>query len=321
MTNNILLHENQLAESGTSVATYDYAYYIREFLNINPIIAAPITGRNISIEKFQKEFEVIEYENTVDIQKLIDDRNIENFYAIKFGLIDNLIFKNCRNLIHAVFFCHFSQYHGDVYAFVSEYMSLHKDNKIPFVPHMINLPFVDFDVRELLGIPKDFVVIGRYGSIDTFNIPFVIESIVETLEKRSNIYFIFANTPNFYNHERCVYLPAIIDLKEKVKFINTCDAMLHARDYGETFGLAVLEFASKNKQIISYDNEDLQNNHPLGGRNHFIYLKDNCHKYKNKNELKIILENIDKKNPFDTNYLNLEFSPKKVISKFKEVFL
>ena len=41
-----------------------------------------------------------------------------------------------------------------------------------------------------------------------------------------------------------------MDLNYKVKFINTCDAMIHARAMGETFGLAVAEFSKKNKPVI-----------------------------------------------------------------------
>lgn len=314
----MIFHEDRLSQTGTSVALYDYAYFCRKYLNINPIIVSPKEEKHLALDKFKKEFDVFLYDSVQDIQKLIDNKNINNFYSIKFGVYDDLVFKNCRNLAHAVFFCHFCHYHGDVYAFVSEYMSIFKDTKIPFVPHMINLPECNEDLRSELNIPKDALVLGRYGSYDTFNIDFVKEVVAE---ESSKIYFIFANTEKFYDHPNIIYLPPIIDLYNKVKFINTCNAMLHARDYGETFGLSVLEFACKNKQIISYDNEVFQNEHPLGGRNHFMFLGNNCHKYKNKNDLKNIINNLNKNSPFDTNYLNEKFSPKNVINKFKDVFL
>lgn len=317
----IIFHENRLGESGTTVAMYDYAYYYREYFNINPIIVVPKRDDNCCLHKFNKEFEVIEYDNISLVQKLIDKKNVKYFYSIKFGIKDEILFKNCINLIHAVFFCHPWHRHGEVYAFVSEYLSKYKNPEIPYVPHMINLPDHFDDLREKLSIPKDVVVIGRYGSVDTFNIDFVKETIKEIIEKRKDIYFLFANTPEFISHPRVIYLPKIIDLYEKVKFINSCDAMIHARDYGETFGLAILEFACKNKQIISYDNEEFQSSHMLGGRNHFLYLKDNCFKYKDQKDLYNIFENISKNNPFDTLYLNQEYGPRNVMNKFKEVFL
>ena len=43
----------------------------------------------------------------------------------------------------------------------------------------------------------------------------------------------------------------IIDLNKKVEFISSCDAMIHARQMGETFGAAVSEFSIKNKPVIT----------------------------------------------------------------------
>lgn len=320
---NIIFHSNSLNERGTSVALYDYSFYSRKYLNLNPIILYDLNFESDekSIENFKKEFEVIGYNNFFEVQKIIDKRNIDYFYAIKYGNIDGIEVKNCKNLIHSVFCSDLNQIHGDRYAVVSEWMAQKTNYQIPFVPHILNLPSHDNHYREFLNIPKEDVVIGRYGSKETFNIDFAIESIVKILEKRNDIWFLFLNTERKIYHKRCLYFDTIIDLNEKVKFINTCDAMLHARDYGETFGLSVLEFASKNKQIITYDNEEMQNNHVLGGRNHFMFLKNNCFKYQDEISLQNILLNINKNNPFNTDYLNREFSPQSVISKFDEVFI
>jgi|688.fasta_scaffold19529_7 glycosyltransferase involved in cell wall biosynthesis len=317
----MIFHENELNERGTSVALYDYAYYCREFLNIKPLIVVPKSQKNLSIDKFKSQFEVIEYCEKKEIQNIIDSRNIENFYAIKFGLKDGIVFDNCRNLIHAVFYTSSDNYHGDVYAYVSKYMNLYKNNNIPYVPHMINLPEHKRNLRDELSIPKNAIVVGRHGGYDTFDLDFVCKIIQQIVEKKTNIYFLFLNTPKFTSHPKCIFLDYIIDLNKKVEFINTCDAMIHARSYGETFGLSVLEFACKNKQIISYDNDELQNSHHLGGRNHFIYLDENCFKYKNEDDLLNIFLSLEKENPFNTNYLNDIFSPEKVIEKFKKVFL
>lgn len=322
MDKTILFHENSLSERGTSVAIYDYAYYLREYLNFNPIICynKRLGTNNYSLEKFKRQFQVFGYENFDEVQKIIDDKSIDYFYAIKYGIKDEVIVQNSENLIHSVFCSDISQIHGDRYAVISEWMSQKSNYEIPFVPHMLNLPHHQENYRNGFNIPKDAIVVGRYGGKDTFNIDFVLESIQNVLEKRNDIWFLFLNTEHKINHERCLYFDPIIDLHYKVQFINTCDAFLHARDYGETFGLSVLEFASKNKQIISYDNEEFQNNHPLGGRNHFLYLKDNCFKYKNEKDLQNILLNINRNNPFDTDYLNQEFSPQSIIKKFEEVY-
>lgn len=313
----ILMHEQSLNERGTSVALYDYCYYLREYLGFTPIVSYNVNTRTNSsdtIEKFKNEFEVVSYENFKEVKKLIDDRSIEYFYCIKSGEKDGFLVDNCKNLIHSVFCTDSSQIHGDIYATVSEWQSSLTENKIPYVPHMINLPDIDDDIRKEFNIPKEHIVIGRTGGLDTFNVPFVNECINQILNKRDDIWFLFLNTQESITHDRCIYFEPNVDLEDKVKFINTCDAMIHARLDGETFGLSVLEFASKNKQIISYDNV-------YGARNHFMYLNDNCFKYSTHKELSEIFQNMDKKNLFNTNYLNDKFSPSNVIKKFKTVFL
>lgn len=313
----ILFHENQIGERGTSVALYDYAYYCREFFNIEPIITYNKNSEhnnNKAIDKFGKEFLVIGYENFNQVEDIIDRTGSEYFYAIKYGTIDNVQVKNAKNLMHSVYCADSSQYHGDKYATVSEWQSSLTNYEIPYVPHMINLPNHEDDLREELGIPKNDLVFGRHGGIDTFDVPFINESIFDFLNKRKDSWFVFLNTPNVIDHPHCLYLDINVDLNYKVKFINTCDVMIHGGFRGETFGISILEFATRNKQIITFDNY-------YGGRNHHLYLKDNYHLYDTKEKLDDIFSGIDKKNPFDTMYLNEMFSPQVVMDKFKKVFL
>jgi len=49
-----------------------------------------------------------------------------------------------------------------------------------------------------------------------------------------------------------IFLPKNIHTDFKEIFINTCDAMIHARNDGETFGLSIAEFSIKNKPIITW---------------------------------------------------------------------
>ena len=77
------------------------------------------------------------------------------------------------------------------------------------------------------------------------------------------------------------YLPATLDSGEKARFLATCDVMLHARWHGETFGLAVAEFAVLGKPVITY-----------GGsreRAHLELLGDSGVFYKSQPELEKIL--------------------------------
>ena len=320
---NIAFHSNSLEERGVTVSVYDYASHCRTILGHDPVIIYNSTLNNIPsvVDKFQNEFSVFSYSNLNELYHLCDKLKLDYFYAQKYGTIDGIVAPNARNAIHSVFSKDINNVHGDVYAVISEWMSQQTSYRIPFVPYMLNLPTHDDNMRSKLGIPPNALVVGRHGGYDTFNIPFVVETVKKVLNKRNDIWFVFLNTEKTIDHERCIYLDTITDINEKVKYINSCDAMLHARDYGETFGLAVLEFAALNKQIISYDNRDLQLNHPLGGRNHFLYLKDNCFKYASEQQLGYLLMHLTRKNPFDTRYLLEEFSPESVMKRFEKVFL
>lgn len=107
---------------------------------------------------------------------------------------------------------------------------------------MIYLDDTAESLRKELHIPKNAIVFGRHGGNDTFDMDFVKQAVIKTVMNK-NIWFLFLNTDPFFSHKRIIYLPATADLKYKTKFINTCDAMIHGRYHGETFGLACGEFS------------------------------------------------------------------------------
>jgi hypothetical protein len=67
--------------------------------------------------------------------------------------------------------------------------------------------------------------------------------------ERADIYFLFMNTNEIMTENRpnIIYLPASLEDTYKSAFIRSCDAMLHARTSGESFGLAVAEFSAHNR--------------------------------------------------------------------------
>jgi hypothetical protein len=217
----------------------------------------------------------------------------------------------CKNLVHAVF-DHFP--HGDRYAMVSRYLSDKFDNNLQAVPHMINLPKHNENMRQELNIPNDAFVFGRYGGEYQFDITIAHNAIKQILETDLNMYFIFANTRVFYVHPRIIYLQAIVDLRKKVKFINTCDAMIHARSDGETYGLSIGEFSSCNKPVVTTYSREFNA--------HIEILKDNAIIYNNEPELVDIFTNIREivKTRTDWNAFK-DYAPEKVMAKFMEVFV
>ena len=133
-------------------------------------------------------------------------------------------------------------------------------------------------------------------------------------ETNRKVYFVFVNTAKFYEHPQIIYLDKITDPYLKVKYINTCNCMIHARSDGETFGLAIGEFSSLNKPIITC-RSDLDNCH-------LDILGDKAIIFNSTDSLINILENIQTiSNSRDDWNTYKEYTPEKVMIQFKDVFL
>jgi hypothetical protein len=248
------------------------------------------------------------------LERLSDIRKIDAIYFLKAGYKDNQLISTTANLIHAVFPQKISQEHGSAYAFVSRWLSKECSNfKIPYVEHIVMLPKVNDNLRAQLSIPIDANVFGYLGGRDSFNIKFVHEIISNT--KKNHNFFIFMNVDPFCNQENVIFMPPTLNLEYKTRFINTCDAMIHARSMGESFGLACAEFSIKNKPIITFA--------LCEHKNHIDILDKKAILYHNREDLKYILDNFDRKwsalQSWDC-YSNL-FSPQIIMEKFQEVFL
>lgn len=272
----IAFHVNQLCERGTTVSVYDYAYYNKQYLGNESIIMYESNDhRNVDtvIEKFKKEFKLCPYENwNKDANRILQEENCDMLYMLKEGGWDGKMAHTsiCKSIIHCVF--NTNQPHGHVYARISSCVG---DNKYPIVPHMVNLPDIKTDMRKKLNIPENAIVFGRIGGMDQFNIPNVHKAIDKITEENSNIYFFLVNTNKFCKEKKnIIHHSKIIDLNKKVEFINTCDAMIHARQMGETFGNAIAEFSIKNKPIITSRGCD---------NNHLHILKDKAIIYNQNN--------------------------------------
>lgn len=310
----IAFHSNQLSLRGTEVALYDYARYNEEYLGNDSVIFAKHPdvwnySHPSAIENFKKRFSVFFYNNFNEVEKILDNNNVDVFYAIKAGINDGVISKNRKSVNHVVF--QNNQPHGNVYAYVSEWLGNRYNS--PFVPHMVTLPEINEDLRTELNIPKDAIVFGRHGGTETFDINFAKEVIIETVRKDKNKYFLFMFTDKFIDHPQVIHLDGNQDLIYKTKFINTCDAMLHARVVGETFGLAVAEFSIRNKPIITFGGNQRETAH-------LQMLGDKALKYYDKQDLSNIINCFKPEQDKDWNaYRN--YNPEKIMDKFKEVFL
>ncbi|KMW56754.1 hypothetical protein AIOL_001710 [Candidatus Rhodobacter oscarellae] len=305
----ILFHENCLGLRGTTQAVYDYAHHAERLLGHESIVCfqADHPENDPSIQaKFEARFQTVPYR---DAEALLD-LNADLGYYIKVGAPSPLP-APLPFVVHEVF----QRYepHGASYAYVSEWLAAYRTGgRLPFVPHMVDLPPGESQ-RDALGIPQEAFVFGRYGGHETFDLGFVKEAVAELLQDPQT-WFVFVNTERFISHPRALFLDPITELQGKSDFITTCDAMLHGRKRGESFGLAICEFLFHGRPVLAWQ----------GGKdgNHRVILKDAPGAlYRDKADLLAKARALQHGGGFDWAKLVAPFAPAPVMQRFDEVFL
>jgi hypothetical protein len=94
------------------------------------------------------------------------------------------------------------------------------------------LPEQTKDFREHLKIGKDKIVIGAMGGYYSFDLSFVKYQVKKLTDTNDNFVFLFLGIEPFMESKNAIFLNQTNDLQKKSNFINTCDAMLHARQRG-----------------------------------------------------------------------------------------
>ncbi len=127
------------------------------------------------------------------------------------------------------------------------------EGRVRVLPNVIDLHAPCGDLREELGIPRDAFVFGCIGGRDSFDIPWVRDAVTRVAADRPDIHFVFVHIRPFDDAPpaNVRFLPATVDGARKRRFVDTCDAMIHARSIGETFGCACGEFAVCGKPVVT----------------------------------------------------------------------
>lgn len=119
--------------------------------------------------------------------------------------------------------------------------------------------------------------------------------------------------------DNVLFLQSSISIEDKIGFINTCDACIHARNGGESFGLTVAEFSIKNKPVIT---TSVCQSGILCDAAHIELLGEKAILYDNYTDLVDIFNNF--KDMYDLNAdwnAYREYSPALVMNQFKKVFI
>ena len=309
-------YQPHLCLRGTTVAMYDYAFYNQEILGNESIIFYDKYNTHnhpTTIKKFSV-FDCMAISDISMLDRVLERKKCDAIYITKGGhKNDGRMATACKTLIQAIAPVPETEKHGSVYAYGSHWLSKHcSDGRIPAVPYMVDLPDTDEDLRKTLDINREAIVFGRNGGIDTWDLPFADKVIYEALQEREDIYFLFQNTPISFTHKRVLHLPSTSDMTFKTKFINSCDAMIHARYIGESFGLSCAEFSIRNKPVITWSKSP--------ERNHIEVLGEKALLYSDAKGMKKQLTNFIKEPEQDWNCYR-EYSPEKIMKTFEQVYL
>ncbi|HEX4870650.1 MAG TPA: hypothetical protein VFV15_08035 [Moraxellaceae bacterium] len=310
----IVFRSTQLSVRGTEVALFDYAQFNESLLGNESLIlfdeTSPLNDPAV-IRRFEQRFPVHAYRKGQDIDAALAPLNADLTYFIKLDRHNYHLSALVPTLVHEVFPVKPALFHGSAYAFVSGWLSrTFANGRVPAVPHIVTLPEVEGDLRAELGIPADATVFGCHGGKECFDIGFAQAVVGEVLAAREDIHFVFLNINPFLAHPRARFLPGTADVERKVRFIQTCDAMLHARSRGETFGLAVAEFSLRNKPVMTY--------FLSGERNHIDTLGERGLYYRGPAGLRALLLGFDREAAAgaDWDCHSRDFSPAAVMPLF-----
>ena len=322
----VAIHSNQLDGRGTGKTPYDYAVGLRDYLGHEVVMITSSRGSNDGARRIAEEFPVLTYDRDLntdepkliqaDIERLVDAHRIDFVQMLKYGHDDKITPSNCRSGVHCVFIM--TQPHGSVYAAVSKTLA-RKFGQTLNVPHIVTRFDPTEDIRAKYHIPKEAFVFGRHGGPGTFDIPFVHQSVAAALNMRKDLYFLFLSTHKFIEHERVIHIPWVESEQDKFNVIHACDAMLHGRLIGETFGIAVGEFAISNKPVVTWSGKGF----PAYDTAHIDILGSRALLYNNGNDLLSILLKIEKRMIEGKKWdvYSQAFGQKSIMDQYRSVFL
>jgi len=308
---------NQLGLRGTEVVLAAYARYAQRvwgwtvtFVVRHARDDRPVTPDTTpdSYEHYESQFDVV-YSGKDAATDAWLARNVDVALVEIAGFPDEWLPTTVPVIAHCVFTAE-HPLKCTLHTAVSESVASRKG--VTVLPNVVEYTSPNGTLRAELGIPSDAVVFGRYGGWDTFDIPWVHEVVTRVASQNTGIYFVFMNTrpfcPRVPMMPNIIHVPATTCAQRKSNFVATCDAMLHARHVGETFGMAIAEFAMQRKPVFTYaEARDTE---------HLRLLGSDARVYRNAIHLRSLLESFPrgvKTGP--TGYEH--YTPENVMPTFK----
>jgi hypothetical protein len=312
---------NCLSLRGTETVAWAFAHYNETMLGNRSMVfvkrrkGEPVDDHNVNdnteeaAEWFISRFGEVHYHPDNEIDDAMREKDVDVCLVEMYGSNEEWVPKDIPSILHCVFR---PLLKGTIPTGISNCVARGMISVLPnIVPHHHE---TTEDMREDLGIPKDAIVFARYGGYYQFNIEIAHIAVKNVSSRNPNVYFIFMNTHPFMEPTKnVIFLPGTRSLYQKKRFINTCDAYLHARADGETFGAAIAEFAMCDKNIITcrYQMDYFQNEH-------LCVLGKQCIMYDDQLQLEHILENYPMYKKDMTNNGYYAYTPEKVMPLFEQ---
>jgi len=312
----VAFRSSYLGHRGTEVALHDYAMEARNLLGLDPLILLPRVspGEAPGVRaRFESAFVCRICDDPGRLDSVLAEEKCDAFYCLKNGHWDGWASRRIPTWVHAIF--PEVQAHGTIYAFVSAWLAeTWGYGETPWVPHMIRPWKEEGDLRRELGIPREAKVFGRHGGADSFDLPAAQAAVGRVAARHPEIHFVLLNTDAFLFPcpPNVHHLPPTADRARVGQFLRTCDAMIHGRRRGETFGMSVAEAAVCGKPVFTWRHSP--------ERNHLRWISDECWRYSEAGELEDKLVHFRRGDAMDVSFA-AEFMPARVMEKFREVFL
>jgi hypothetical protein len=303
---------------GTSAAAFDYAEGCETHLGHRAVILIDEQAEHDpqALARFRHRFPLIAYRGADDIDRALEAERADWVHVLKGDGADKWTSRAARTAVHQVFPAWARDAHGDAYAYVSRWLARACAGQgAPWVPHIVALPPASGDLRAELQIPADALVLGCHGGRESFDLDRARRALLAALQRRRDLYFVGLNLTPFLVHERARFLPGTSELQRKRRFIDSCDAMLHARRRGETFGLAVAEFSLCNRPVLTW-----------GGsheRAHLDMLGEAALVYRGERDLTARLLDLDRRALWrgEWDRYSRDYASAPVMARFDDVFL